>query len=339
MRPQLNDLQEYLAEEFVEEYQEGRMSRRDMVKRLLGITGGVAATATLLLSLGCSPGNQAPSASPTSPPAPTATPSPPPSPAAGGSATPRSTQPAAAGSLAAAAKLSVPAGDPSVQASDVTFAGGASTLMAYLAQPKGSGPFPGVLVCHENRGLTDHIRDVTRRLAKAGYAGLALDLLSRQGGTAKVDPAQVPGLLGGDPSQAVDDFKAAFTYLQSAPSVANGKVGMVGFCFGGGITWLAATAMPDLKAAVPYYGPNPPIADVPKIQAPVLAIYGELDQRIDAGIPAIESAMKASGKTFEKVVYPGANHAFNNDTGASYDEQAAVDAWAKTLDWFHRYLG
>lgn len=113
---------------------------------------------------------------------------------------------------------------------------------------------------------------------------------------------------------------------------------MIGFCFGGGITWLVATAIPELKAAVPYYGPNPPIEDVPKIRAAVLGIYGDLDQRIDAGIPAVEAAMKASGKTFEKIVYPGAGHAFNNDTGQSHNEQAAVDAWAKALDWLRRYV-
>jgi len=337
MRPRLNILQEYLAREFVDEYQEGRMSRRDMMRRLLGITGGVAATATLLLSLGCAP---AATATPTAQAAvPEPTPRAQPSPTASGQvAAPPTTQAIPTATPAAGAKLSVLASDPSVQAGDVTFSGGGTTLMAYLAQPTGSGPFPGVLVCHENRGLTDHIRDVTRRLAKAGFVGLALDLLSRQGGTAKVEPAQVPGLLSGNPAQAVTDFQAAFSHIQTLPSVAKGKVGMVGFCFGGGVTWLVATAIPELKAAVPYYGPNPPLEDVPKIQAPVLAQYGELDQRIDAGIPAIESAMKANGKTFEKVVYPGAGHAFNNDTGGAYNEQAAVDAWAKTLDWFRRYL-
>jgi carboxymethylenebutenolidase len=194
------------------------------------------------------------------------------------------------------------------------------------------------MVCHENRGLVEHIRDVTRRLAKAGYAALAVDLLSRDGGTAKVDPAQVPGKLTANPAQNVADFQAAFKYLQTLPSIQKANIGMVGFCFGGGVTWMVATAIPYLKAAVPYYGPNPPLSDVPKIRAAVLAMYGADDQRIDAGIPDIEAAMKQNGKTFEKVVYPGAGHAFNNDTGASWNEQASYDAWQKTLDWFKKYL-
>ena len=113
---------------------------------------------------------------------------------------------------------------------------------------------------------------------------------------------------------------------------------MIGFCYGGGITWLAATAIPELKAAVPFYGTNPPLADVPKINAAVLAIYGGNDTRVDAGIPAIEAAMQQNHKIFEKQVYAGANHAFHNDTGPSWNEQAAYDAWAKTLDWLKKYL-
>ncbi|MHB1161935.1 MAG: dienelactone hydrolase family protein [Chloroflexota bacterium] len=228
--------------------------------------------------------------------------------------------------------------DPDIAASDVTFPGQGATLMGYLAQPRSGGPFPAVLVCHENRGLVEHIRDVTRRLAKAGYAALALDLLSREGGTAKVDPSQVPGKLTANPAQNVADFQSAFGYLQGLSSVQKANVGMVGFCFRGGVTWMAATAIPDLKAAVPYYGPNPPLEDVPKIRAAVLAIYGETDQRITSGVPAIEEAMKQNGKTFEKVVYPGAAHAFHNDTGANWNEQAAYDAWERTLTRFRTYL-
>jgi carboxymethylenebutenolidase len=115
-------------------------------------------------------------------------------------------------------------------------------------------------------------------------------------------------------------------------------IGMVGFCFGGGVTWMVAEAIPELKAAVPFYGPNPPLADVPKINAAVLGLYGADDQQIDAGTPAIEAAMKQSGKTFETQIYPGANHAFNNDTGPSWNEQASYDAWTRTLDWFKKYL-
>jgi carboxymethylenebutenolidase len=113
---------------------------------------------------------------------------------------------------------------------------------------------------------------------------------------------------------------------------------MVGFCFGGGVTWLAATRMPELKAAVPYYGPHPPLADVPNIQAAVLAIYGERDQRINQGIPEIEAAMQANNKIFEKIIYPNADHAFNNDTGSRYNPEAAQDAWRRTLAWFEKYV-
>jgi carboxymethylenebutenolidase len=334
MEPRLNHLQAYLAQEFVDDYHDGRMTRRQLLARVLGITGGVASAATILLTLGCAPQAAAtptPSGSPpTAPAKPTA--APPASAAAAGS------QPPAPTPGPARSKLSVPADDPSITASDVTFPGSGVTLMGYMAQPKTGGPFPAVMVCHENRGLVEHIRDVTRRLAKAGYAALAVDLLSRDGGTAKVDPAQVAGKLTANPAQNVADFQSAFSYLQTLGSVQKANVGMVGFCFGGGVTWMVVEAIPDLKAAVPFYGPNPPIADVPKIKAAVLAIYGGDDQRIDAGIPEIEAAMTQNGKTFQKIVYAGANHAFNNDTGASWNEQASYDAWQKTLDWFKKYL-
>jgi carboxymethylenebutenolidase len=227
--------------------------------------------------------------------------------------------------------------DPAVQAGPVEFPGEGATLMGYLARPTGDGPFPVVLVCHENRGLTDHIRDVTRRLAKSGYVALAVDLLSRQGGTDAVGSDNVPGLLGnGD--HFVEDFVSGWRYLQGQPFAQAERVGMVGFCFGGGITWRVAVGMPELKAAVPFYGPPPAVGDVPNINAAVLAIYAERDQRINQSIPAIEAAMQQNGKVYEKVIYPDADHAFHNDTGPRYNPEAAQDAWAKTLDWFGRYL-
>ena len=191
------------------------------------------------------------------------------------------------------------------------------------------------MVCHENRGLNEHIRDVARRFAKAGYVGLAIDMLSRQGGTdAAGGASSAPGLLSNiPPQQFVDDFKAGLLFLQSQAFVAPDRIGMTGFCFGGGVTWRCATQIPELKAAVPFYGPNPPLEDVPKIQAAVLAIYAEQDRRINAGISAIESAMQDSDKTFKHIIYPNANHAFHNDTG-SYVEEAAKDAWSQTLAWF-----
>lgn len=311
----LNDLQRYLAREFADEYLSGRMSRRDLFKRILGITGSIAAASSLLIQLGCGPAAA---------PVPTATPP---------------TPTAASGTSASSSKLSVPESEPAVSAGDVSFAGNNTTLKGYLARPKAQGVYSAVLVCHENRGLVDHIRDVARRLAKAGHVALALDLLSREGGTAAVDPGQVPGKLSANPEQAVADFQAAFGHLQSLDYVRKDRIGMIGFCFGGGITWRVATAVPELKAAVPFYGPNPPLADVPKIGAAVLAIYGEQDQRINASIPDIESAMKQHNKTFEKEIYAGAGHAFYNDTGANWNEQAAEAAWQRTLDWLKRHFG
>ncbi|HEX5418044.1 MAG TPA: dienelactone hydrolase family protein [Chloroflexota bacterium] len=360
MDAQLNNLQLYCAEEFVEDYREGHLTRREILRRVLAITGGVASTATLLLGLGCAPNAPATataapttaslptaaptaaSASPTSQPTvASATAAPSPSPAASTAAVGSPT--AASGATPAArSKLSVAADDPAIGAADVSFPGDGATILGYLARPKnrpsGAEPLPAVLVCHENRGLTEHILDVTRRLGKAGYVALAVDLLSRDGGTAKVDPAQVAANLTANPDQNVADFQAGFTYLQTLPEVKKGATGMIGFCFGGGVTWLSIEQIPGIKAAVPFYGPNPPLPEVSKIQAAVLGIYGGADQRIDAGIPAIEQAMKDNGKVFEKIVYPGANHAFNNDTGASWNPDAAYDAWAKTLDWFKKYL-
>jgi carboxymethylenebutenolidase len=214
------------------------------------------------------------------------------------------------------------------------------TLMAYLARPSGDGPYPVVLVCHENRGLTEHIKDVSRRLAGAGYVALAVDLLSRQGGSGAVGEDGAPGALGSiTPEQFAQDFRSGWEYLQEQPYADADRVGMVGFCFGGGVTWLVATSMPELQAAVPYYGPHPPVEDVPQINAPVLAIYAGNDDRINQGIPAIEEAMAASGKIYEKVVYPGTDHAFHNDTSSRYNPEAATDAWSRTLAWFEQYLG
>jgi carboxymethylenebutenolidase len=195
------------------------------------------------------------------------------------------------------------------------------------------------MVCHENRGLTEHIKDVTRRLAKAGYVALAVDLLSRNGGTAALSSDEVPTILGNTPSdQFVQDFLNGWRYLQDQPFAQADRVGMVGFCFGGGVTWLMATRMPELRAAVPFYGPHPAVEEVPNIQAAVLAIYGERDQRINQGIPAIEEAMQQNNKIYEKVIYPDADHAFHNDTGPRYNPEAARDAWRRTLEWFDNYL-
>jgi carboxymethylenebutenolidase len=227
-----------------------------------------------------------------------------------------------------------------VRASAVTFPGAdGANLLGYLAHPAGERSYPVILVCHENRGLTAHIEDVTRRLAKAGYTALAVDLLSRQGGSAAVGSDNVPGALGNiEPDQFVADFKSGWAYLKTLPYPLTERVGMVGFCFGGGVTWRMATKMPELRAAVPFYGPHPPLEDVPGIRAAVLGIYAGNDARINGGIPAIEEAMKANQKVFEMEVYPDVDHAFHNDTSPRYNAQAANAAWQRTLDWFAKYV-
>jgi carboxymethylenebutenolidase len=337
MRDTLNDMQLYLVDEYVEDYQEGLLSRRDALRRITAITGSMAFATALLAACGAAepaPGGTGTTGTGT---ASTAT-------AATGEAATAATTAAAAGTAQPTSspdpEVSVAENDPAIEARMVEFPGEGAQLMGYLAKPTGDGPFPIILVCHENRGLTPHIQDVTRRVAKAGYAGLAVDLLSRQGGTAGIaNPNDISGALGNAPEgQPVQDFQSGLRYMQSQPFADKAKIGMVGFCYGGGVTWRMATQTPELRAAVPFYGPAPQVEAVPNIQAAVLAIYGEQDQRINAGIPAIEAAMQQNNKTFQKIIYPGVNHAFHNDTGQRYNREAAKDAWSKTLAWFEQYV-
>ena len=176
-------------------------------------------------------------------------------------------------------------------------------------------------------------------MAKAGYVGLAVDLLSREGGTNKHDVYAIPGILGkAPPALHVQDFKSGLAYAKSQPSARGDRVGMVGFCFGGAVTWRVAASVPDLRAAVPFYGIPVPEAEVPGIGAAVLAIYAGRDERINQNIPAIEAAMAKNGKTFRKIVYPNVDHAFHNDSGQRYSEAAAKAAWGEALAWFGKYL-
>jgi len=324
----MTDFKRYLLDEFVEDYQEGHLSRREALKLIAAVTGSLALANTILAA--CAPSPQVTSTSmPTSTREPTDTPT---SPTAQPTAT--HAQPA---DMPTAAPTDSATGE--IEASDVEFPGEGATLKGYLARPAGDGPYPAVLVCHENRGLTDHIKDVTRRVALSGYVGLAVDLLSRQGGTSAIDSSQVPGILGNTPQdQFVRDFISGWRWLQSQSYVQADRVGMVGFCFGGGVTWRVAIGLPELRAAVPFYGPHPSADEVPQIQAAVLAIYAERDQRINQGIPAIEAAMQQNNKVYEKVIYPNTDHAFHNDTGTRYNSEAARDAWARTLAWFEQYL-
>ena len=309
----MNIFQQYLVEEFAEDYQEGHLSRREALKLIASVTGSLLLANTILA--GC-----APIASPVA-----------------SSAIAPAESPVGQAPTQAATAEAGPAGE--LEGQDIQFSGGDATLFGYLARPAGGGPLPVALVCHENRGLTAHIKDVTRRLAQAGYLALAVDLLSRQGGSSSLSSSDVPGILGNTPpDQFVSDFLSGWEYLKTLPNAQAERVGMVGFCFGGGVTWLMATHMPELRAAVPFYGPHPPVEAVPNIQAAVLGIYAGNDQRINQGIPAIEEAMAQNGKIFEKVIYPDTEHAFHNDTGSRYNPEAAKDAWRRTLDWFGRFV-
>ena len=318
----MNTFQQYLVEEFAEDYQERRLTRRDALKLIVSVTGSAMVAESILAA--CAPVSEStPAAFTTSEPV----------------GNPPQSRQATESSPTEPSSINVSPDDPSIHAEPIEFSGEGATLLGYLARPKQAGSAPVILVCHENHGLNPHIEDVTRRLAKAGYVALAVDLLSRQGGSPRVGEANVPGALGNiAPAQFASDFKSGWNYLQDQPFADTKRVGMVGFCFGGGVTWLMAVEMPELKAAVPFYGPPPPEEDLPRIQAAVLAIYGGLDQRITGTADRIEAAMRANGKVFEKVIYPDADHAFHNDTGPRYNPEAAKDAWARTLDWFGKYV-
>lgn len=216
---------------------------------------------------------------------------------------------------------------------------GYGTLRGYLVQPANAkGKLPAVLVVHENRGLNPHIEDIARRLAVDGFLAFAPDALFPLGGyPGNEDKARelFPKL---DQTKTRADFVAAEQILKTHPA-SNGKVGVVGFCYGGGVANYLATAVPDLAAAVPFYGSQPPAADVAKIKAPLLIHDAENDQRIRAGWPAYEAALKAAGVQYQYYVYPGTEHGFNNDTTPRYDEAAAKLAWQRTVDFFRQKLG
>ncbi len=207
-----------------------------------------------------------------------------------------------------------------------------------LVRPAGvDGPLPAVLVVHENRGLNPYIEDVTRRLGKAGYLALGPDGLTSLGGYPGDDEKGRELQSSLDPAKLMADFFASFEYLRDHPD-SSGKVGAVGFCYGGGVCNALAVAYPEMAASVPFYGRQPETADVAAIEAPLLIHYAGLDERVNAGWPAYEAALKEGGKTYEAFVYPDVNHGFHNDSTPRYDEAAATLAWERTLGWFDRYL-
>lgn len=254
----------------------------------------------------------------------------------------------AGGTAAASAALSllendyaraevVPETDPSI-AHGVRTVGEGGKLWGYVAAPASGGKRAGVLVIHENRGLNPHIKDIARRLAKAGYQALALDFLSPLGGTPE-DPDKARDMIGALKQDDVTAWAREGVAALKAMKGATGGVGAVGFCWGGGNVNELAAAEPTLKAAVAYYGRQLAAEKVREVHAPLLLHYAGLDERIDAGVPAFEAALKAEHKPYELYLYPGVNHAFNNDTNAArYDKAAADLAWARTLAFLRKHL-
>jgi carboxymethylenebutenolidase len=215
---------------------------------------------------------------------------------------------------------------------------GYGSIRAYLVRPaEARGKLPGVVVVHENRGLNPYIEDVTRRLGVAGFLALAPDALTSVGGYPGDDDKGRELQATLNPKKMIEDFVAAAVYLKSNPA-CTGKVGVVGFCYGGGVANTLAVRLPDLAAAVPFYGMQPAAADVAKIKASLLIHYAEVDERINAGWPAYEAALKANRVKYTAYIYPGTNHGFHNDTTPRYDEAAATLAWDRTIAFLNKTL-
>lgn len=229
--------------------------------------------------------------------------------------------------------------DSRVATETVSFRGAQGELTGYLARPAGDmGRLPAVLVIHENRGLNAHIEDVTRRMALEGFVALGVDFLAPAGGT-PADEDKAREMIGQlDRAQTIQNAVAAVDYLAGHPA-SNGKVGAVGFCWGGAMANQVAVNAPSVAATVAYYGSQPAADQVARIKAPVMLHYAGLDERINAGIPAFEAAMKENGVDYQLFMYDGVNHAFNNDTNAArYDEKAAEVAWNRTVNFFKERL-
>ena len=215
---------------------------------------------------------------------------------------------------------------------------GTGRVRGYLALPvKRSGRLPGVLVVHENRGLNPHIEDIARRIALEQYLAFAPDALTPLGGYPGDEDKARELFAKLDQDKTREDFVAAVAWLKARPE-CTGKVGVVGFCWGGGVANMLATRIPELSCAVPFYGSQPPAEDVAKIKAPLLIHYAENDERINAGIPAFEAALKANHVRYEMFTYPRTQHGFNNDTTPRYDKTAATLAWQRTMDFFKKTL-
>jgi len=310
----------YVLEEHVEDFNDGVISRRELLRRVTLITGSLAATMVVLEAIGCGTQPSGSAATPASRETSTAQPF----------ATPPA-QPTSDG-------ITVQPGDSRIKVETLEVKGAdGAVLISYAARPASGKPAGGILVVHENRGLVAHIKDVVRRVATAGFTGLSIDLLSRDGGADKLsDPAAYAAALGKrSAADMVGDLRQALTAL-SATGVGN-KVGITGFCFGGGMVWNTLTAGAAAKAAVPFYGPAPQnMAGLATTSAAVFAIYAELDTRITSTKDQIEAQLKQSGRPYRIMVYPGVDHAFHNDTGPRYNATQAEAAWVAAVGWFHQ---
>ncbi len=293
------------VEELVHLYVDGAFSRRELMDRVSKYAGGLAAAATALATLGIDT--------------------------------------AEAQTLSCPADIHVPENAPDIQARNITFPGEGVTLFGHLAYPNPlpKDPTPAVIVIHENRGLVEHIKDVTRRVARAGFVGLGVDLLSRQGGTDQFTDAtqQQQAYSRTVQEERRSDMISTLNYLKHLDFVKWNRIGAVGFCAGGGNVWDLSLVLPELAAAVAFYGtPPPPIELLDYIQAPVLAIYAELDRTLSLRMPDVITGMLTKQKTFGFRLYQGVGHAFHNDTGPAYNAAAACDAWAQTTTWFNKFL-
>ncbi|MFN6545262.1 dienelactone hydrolase family protein [Mycolicibacterium nivoides] len=307
----MTPLQRYIAEEIATDHLDGLLSRREALRRL-GLLGIGAAAATALIAA-CGEAKQSDTA-----------------------ATPTATPNAAPGTAPAPAQP--PGLQGAVPTSPVSWAGPGGELQgAWAAAPEPKG---AVLVIHENKGLTDHIRSVAGRFAGIGYSALAIDLLSAQGGTAAfADPANATAALSKiEPPEFIANLRSGIEEVQRRVPVR--KVAAVGFCMGGGLVWrLLAAGTPALAAAVPFYGPAPDDPDFGGSRdVAVLAFYGALDQRVNATEPVVRAALEKAAMVHELITEPDANHAFFNDTGDRYDPVAAADAWRRIQSWFATHL-
>ncbi len=289
------------AHELAHLYVDGALSRREMIRRARNIVGGVAAVSAALNMMG----------------------------------TPIQAQ-------MCGEDLRVPADAEDLVGDNVVFPGEGSLLMAYLVKPKReeTAPIPGVLVIHENRGLNDHIRDVTRRVARAGFVALGIDLLSRQGGTGQfatpTEQQQAYGRTTVDGRLA--DMRSAVAYLRSQSDVRENRIGSVGFCAGGANVWLLGTSGEEMTASVVYYGAPVAAERIADFKGALLCHYAELDRNLTINSAPVIPVLINQRKTFGYMVHEGVGHAFNNDTGAAFNRGAACEAWAKTIDFFNRHL-